>query len=357
MSKNSFGEKTEQPTPHRLREARKKGHVVKSADLSSAVSLLAAVLLFLVLGDTLVAWLREMLEQFLAGGITVDLTAIGVQRLVLLAGASFFKVMGLVFVTILFAGLTANFAQTGFVFSTESLNPSLERLNPVEGFKRIFSRRAMIELVKSFLKILLVGLAAFTFFRARFEDFLSYMLMPPVSFFKAFAADITSLGLRVGIIFLVLAVLDYMYQRYEYINSLKMTRQEVLEEYKQLEGDPLVRGKIKEKMRSLAGQRMMSAVPEATVVVTNPTSLAVALRYIPEKDAAPVVVAKGAGFIAEKIKEIARENKVPIIENKPVARMLYDSVKIGQVIPVELYQAVAEILAMVYRLNRQRGGV
>jgi flagellar biosynthetic protein FlhB len=356
VSDNKFGEKTEQPTPPRLREARRKGQVVKSTELSSAINLLAAALLFILFGDTLFLWLREMMALFLSDYLLFTVSAVNVAPLILQTGISFFKIMGLIFTTVLAAGLIINYAQVGFVLSTEKLSPSFEKLNPAEGIKRILSRRALFELVKSLLKICLVGAAVYVFFSSRFEDFLTYMLLSPISFYEIFSRDIINLSLRVAVIFILLAVLDYIYQRQENFKNLRMTRQEVKEEFKQMEGDPLIKSKLREKQRTMANQRMMQDVPTATVVITNPTEIAVALKYGAEKNPVPVVVAKGAGLVAARIREKAKENKVPVIENKPVARMLFAQVEIGQVIPVELYQSVAEILALVYQINKERGG-
>jgi flagellar biosynthetic protein FlhB len=355
VSDNRFGEKTEQPTPHRLREARRKGQVVKSTELCSACNLLAVVFLFILFGGTLFQWIREMVGQFLGEYLSMAVSDGNMRPLIMQVGFSYFKIMGLIFVTVLSAGLIINYAQVGFVFSTDKISPSMEKLNPLEGFKRIVSRRALFELLKALMKICLVGMVTFIFFSSRLEGFLTYMFLSPGSFLEIFSSEIINLSLRVAIIFIILAVLDYIYQRQEHFKNLRMTRQEVKEEFKQMEGDPLIRSKLREKQRSLANQRMMHEVPNATVVVTNPTELAVALKYSAEKIPVPLMVAKGAGLIAARIKEKAKEHNVPVVENKPVARMLYEQVEIGQVIPMELYQSVAEILALVYELNKEHG--
>lgn len=355
MSDNRAGEKTEQATPHRLREARRKGQVVKSTELGSAFNLLAVVFLFILFGDILFLWIKEMVQVILGDYLLMTITTGNMGPVILLVGLSYFKIMGLIFLTVLSTGLMVNFAQVGFVFSMEKLSPSLEKLNPLEGFKRIFSRRALFELVKSLLKISLVGFVTYLFFISRFDDFLTYMLLDSGAFFEIFRSDLVNLSLRVGIIFIILAVLDYIYQRQEHFKNLRMTKHEVKEEFKQMEGDPLIRSRLREKQRSIASQRMMQDVPTATVVVTNPTELAVALKYDAEKSPIPMVVAKGAGLIAARIREKAKEHRVPVVENKAVARALHEQVEIGQIIPVDLYQAVAEILALVYEINRKAG--
>lgn len=355
MSENRPGEKTEQATPHRLREARRKGQVVKSTELGSAFNLMAVVFLFMLAGDLIFLWTRDTVTIFLVDFLPMTVSEGNMGPLILQAGLSYFRIMGLIFLIVVSTGLLVNFSQVGFVFTMEKLSPSLEKLNPLEGLKRVFSRRALFELVKALLKVFLVGLITYQFFASRFQDFLSYMLVGTDAFFAAFQSDVVNVSLRVGIIFIILAVLDYLYQRNEHFKNLRMTRHEVKEEFKQMEGDPLIRSKLKEKQRSMAGQRMMQEVPESTVVVTNPTELAVALKYGAQKNPIPVVVAKGSGLMAARIKDVAREHHVPVVENRTVARILYEQVDIGQVIPSDLYQAVAEILALVHEINRKAG--
>ena len=356
MSNEQLGEKTEQATPQRLRDARRKGQIVKSTDLSSAITLLVVALFFILFGNTLFRWLEEMVASFLGDSLLFVVSDTNLVPLMLQAGFSFFKIMALIFLTVLLSGLAINYAQVGFIFSGEKLSPSFDKLNPLEGLKKIISRRAIFELLKALLKITLVGIIAYGFFLSRFDSFLMYMFLDPNSFFTSFSGEVLNLSLRVAVIFVILALLDYLYQRHEHFKNLRMTKQEVKEEYKQMEGDPLIKSKLRAKQRSIASQRMMQEVPSATVVVTNPTELAVALKYTAEEIPIPIVVAKGSGLVAARIREKAKENDVPILENKPVARMLYEQVEIGQVIPVDLYQSVAEILALVYEINKARGG-
>ncbi|MDO9573381.1 MAG: flagellar biosynthesis protein FlhB [Candidatus Contubernalis sp.] len=348
----SQGEKTEQPTPHRLQEARKKGQVVKSTELSSAFTLMVMVLFFMLFGDVLFGWHVDMLTSFLTDGLLMTVSFANFNTMFLNAMLSYFKLIIPIFIVGLLAGLLINYAQVGFLVTSEVISPKFDKLNPLEGFKKIFSRRALFELFKALFKISLVGLVTYLFVKSRFEGFLSFIYTIPEGFFAGFSSLALSLGLQVGIVFLSMAILDYIYQRQEFMKSMRMTKQEVKEEYKQMEGDPLIKSKLKEKQRAMANQRMMQDVPTSTVVVTNPTELAVALRYDPEEGGgSPRVVAKGAALIASRIKGVAKEHKVPIIENRPVARFLYQHVDIGDEIPAELYQAVAEILALVYKLK------
>lgn len=255
------------------------------------------------------------------------------------------------FFTALLTGLLVNYLQVGFLFTTEPLNPQLSRMNPVEGFKKNFSKRSLFELVKLLLKIFLVGLVVFIFIRNNLETLLLTLYQDAGGLWETIRSLTLNMSLRIAAVFFALSLMDYLYQRYEHNQNLKMTKQEVKEEFKQAEGDPQLRARLREQQRKLAMQRMMQDVPSATVVITNPTALAVAIRYRETEDEAPVVVAKGAALMAKRIRDLATEHGVSLVENKQVARILYDQVEIGQEIPVELYQAVAEILALVYKLR------
>ncbi len=345
------GDKTEQPTPHRLREARRKGQVFKSTELNAAINILGVMLVLLLLGRMAgVAFLgmfRHYFDQI--GERAVDMgniKAVGAE-----AGYFYFNLVAPIFLTALLLGVASNLAQVGFLITPSQLTPQPGRLNPMEGLKRIVSGRALFELLKSLLKIVIVGLVAYTYVRGRLDRTLMLLDRSPVVCMEFFWQTMVELGLRVGFVYAALAVLDYLFQRWEYMKSMRMSRMEVKDELKHLEGDPLIRSRIREKQRHLARQRMLHDVPEADVVVTNPTEIAVALRYRADRDSAPRVVAKGMARIAAQIKKIARENEVPVVENPGVARLLWKQAEPGEEIPVDLYQAVAEILALVYRLK------
>jgi len=325
--------------------------VVKSAELGSAVNLLVLVLLFMAAGQLLFDYFHQMLTRYLSMGAQLAAPP-NVAALMSSALSDYFVLMLPVFLVSLVAGLAVNYMQVGFLFTTEPLSFKLERLNPVEGFKRVASRRSLFELVKTVLKVGLVGLVAYQFIRSRLEEMLLVLYLDAAGFWQAISSLTMALALRIGAVFLTLAVLDYLYQRYEHHRNLKMTRQEVKEEMKQQEGDPQMRARLRERQRKVLMQRMMQEVPRATVVITNPTELAVALRYREGEESAPVVVAKGAALVARRIRELAERHSVPLVENKAVARLLYDKVEVGGEIPVEMYQAVAEILAVVYSLRR-----
>ncbi|EEG76510.1 type III secretion exporter [Dethiobacter alkaliphilus AHT 1] len=306
--------------------------------------------LFMAVGQFLFNHLAQTMLRFLQMDGRL-LTPGNLNALTMRAFGDFFLFMAPVFAVSLIAGLAVNYLQVGFLFTTEPLNPQFNRLNPAEGFKKIASKRALFELAKSLLKVLMVGFVAFLFVRGNLENLLATLYQDAAGVWETLRSLSLNLALRIGALFLVLSVLDYIYQRYEHNQNLKMSKQEIKEEHKQMEGDPQLKSQLRERQRSIATQRMMQDVPEATVVITNPTELAVAIRYREDRDEAPTVVAKGAALMAKRIRETAKENNVPIMENKPVARMLYDQVEIGQEIPVDLYQAVAEILALVYKLR------
>jgi len=250
------------------------------------------------------------------------------------------------------AGLGINFVQSGIVISAKSLTPRLNKINPLKGIKKLFSSRSLVELTKGILKMALVGWIGYAIIKKNLQDFwlLSGMEMGEIIGFMG--RIMLEIYLKIGVLLIVLAAADYLYQKWSYEKNLRMTKQEVKDETKQYE-NPELKGRIRSVQRQIARRRMMAAVPKATVVVTNPTLIAVALRYsMQDKYGAPVVIAKGIRKIAERIREITRQNAVPIIENKPLARSLYDTMEVGQEIPEALYHAVAEILAQVFKMKQ-----
>ncbi|WP_258359710.1 flagellar biosynthesis protein FlhB [Moorella sulfitireducens (nom. illeg.)] len=343
-------EKTEEATPHRIQEVRRKGQVARSNDLSAALVLLASIIYLYWRRETFYVEMAGLISTLIQEGWRHDLD--GGVFLAMVSEIAFKAGILLAPLLLLAAtvGLAANFAQTGFIFSLEPIKPRLENLDPVKGLQRFFSRRALMELVKSLGKVVIVSLVVWLLVKGQFGRLLMTVDMGFPETLELAGRIIFRVGLGAMAVFLGLAAADYIFQRREFQRNIRMTRQEVKEELKQMEGDPLVRSRLREKQRRLARHRMMHAVPEATVVITNPVHLAVALRYR-ETEGAPRVVAKGAGSIAERIKDVARRHNVPVVENPPVARALYRQVELGQEIPVALYQAVAEILAQIYRLR------
>lgn len=346
------GEKTEEATPKRKQEARDKGQVARSVELNSTFIILAAFFALKLVGgyiyDELAGYMRLILSHFTIADFTIEF----VQRLFIDFSIVFFKTALPVMIVIAVIALVSNLAQVGFVFSLESIMPQFSRINPLSGFQRLFSKRSLVELVKSILKITIISYFIYRFIVQATGQVPKLIAAELSDSLRTAVLMTLDLVFQISAVMIILAVLDYCYQMWEHRESLKMSKQEVKEEYKQMEGNPQIKSKIKERQRAFAMQRMMQEVPKADVVITNPTHFAIALKY-DQSMAAPKVVAKGQDFLAQRIKDTARENKIVIVENKPLARTLYSAVDIGEAVPPELYQAVAEVLAYVYRLKKR----
>ena len=347
-------EKTEEATPKRKQEARKKGQVVKSNELNAAVNLLSMMILFTFGSDYLFQQSFTMVQGFLMDFINFPLAEGQILNILIRFSGDFIFIMAPIFLAALGAGLIINYLQVGFLTSSDTLQVKAERLNPVEGLKRMFSRKALVELIKGILKITVIGFITYGFIRDNFQKLIEILFLGVEGSVGEIISLFISLGTRVAMVFFGLAVLDYIFQRHEFQRSIKMSKHEVKEEHRQFEGDPQLKAKLKEKQREVTMNRIIQNVPDATVVVTNPTELAVALEYNQEKSQAPIITAKGAGTTARRIREIARENNVPVVENRTVARLLFRQSKVGEEIPMDLYQAVAEILAMVFRAKKRK---
>lgn len=347
------GDKTEDPTPHRLREARRKGQVFKSMELNSAINILGVMALLYVFSTVSFRGFEEIFNLYIGSMLSFPLTDANTGAVFLEAITRYIVIMAPIFAVALALGVASNLVQVGFLASTEQMAPKLNRLNPIEGLKKIVSKKALFEMVKALLKISVISAVTYFFLLSRVESMLLLVNQSVDASLIVFWNTTTTLGLIVGAVFLLIAFMDYLFQRHEHKTSLKMSRKEIKDEYKHLEGDPLVRSKIREKQRALARERMLQDVPSADVVITNPTEIAIALTYREERDAAPIVVAKGVEVIAKRIREIADEHDIAIIENPPVAQMLWKHTDIGETIPIELYQAVAEIMAMVYQMREK----
>jgi len=344
------GEKTEAPTPRRLQEAREKGQVAKSPDLAAAVGLLAGLIVLNFYGSAIIKGFMEVMRQSLAlddaavtGSIILDQSWRLALRYAWAIAAPMFLVLVVVAVVI-------NLMQVGFLFVARPVVPSLEKISPLSGFQRLFSARSAMRLVMSLAKVGIIGTVAYFTILGFFPELINLAGLSFVEVVGHGAHLVYVLGLRMALVLLLLAILDYAFQRYKHLQDLRMTKEEIKEELKRMEGDPIMRQRRRAVARQLATQRMSQAVPKADVVITNPTELALALKYEPETMIAPKVVARGAGFLARRIREIAMENGVPIIERKPLAQAIYKSCEVGDYIPAELYQAVAEVLAYVFEL-------
>ncbi|MFD2371311.1 flagellar biosynthesis protein FlhB [Brevibacillus sp. GCM10020057] len=345
------GEKTEKATPKKKQEARKKGQVAKSQDLSPSISLTAFFFLLIMLGSEMLATFQRIMRESLTTYIGWQLNEENLKVMVMQLAYEAFKIVGPVLGVSLLVAFAVNFMQVGWLFSTEPLQMKLEKLNPIEGAKRIFSIRSLVELLKSLLKISAGIYVAYTILWNTKEQVVQLSLKSLGTVLSYTAGEVAKLGIYLGVLLFVLAVLDYAYQRYEHEKNLRMSKQDLKDEYKQSEGDPLIKGKIRERQRSMAIRRMMQELPKADVIITNPTHFAVAIRYNASEMSAPTVVAKGQDYLALKIREVAKKHRIVTMENKPLARALYSQCEIGQQIPEELFKAVAEVLAYVYKLQ------
>ena len=354
MAEESFQEKTEQATPKRREEARQKGQVARSNELSSVAILMSGLLALSSLGAYMYERLRAFMIDLFVNSFAIQLDALAIRTYALTWGSGYVEIVAPMILLLIATALVVNYAQVGVLFTGQPLMPKFDRLSPLSGLKRIFSSRGLVELAKGLFKVAAVAYITYLTISSEAENFILFMDMEVGQIFSLSGDIILKLGFRITLLLLIMAILDYSFQRWDYEKSLRMTRQEVREELRQQEGDPQVRARVRALQREMSQQRMMSDVGQADVVVTNPTHVAVALCYAVEEMAAPVVVAKGQRLIAQKIKELAREAGVPLVENKPLAQALFKAVRIGEPIPEALYKAVAEVLAFVFQLRRKK---
>ncbi|MCB0347224.1 MAG: flagellar biosynthesis protein FlhB [Bdellovibrionales bacterium] len=347
------GEKTEEATSQRREEFRKRGQVAQSREIATFLLLLGSALTFWATGKMLLHHATDLFENFFSNYIVTAARSGDYSAAALFAVKKGALIIGPLLGMALVVGVSSTLLQVGFVYNEEALQLKLERLNPINGLKRIFSLRAVVDGLKSLLKLILI--TSIVYFIVKNEvKHISVLVEYNMSQFLSYFGMIAFKLLGAATLFMgVLAVLDYGYQRWELEKEMKMSKQEVKEENKNREGDPLIKARIRRVQREMANKRMMTEVPKADVIVTNPTHIAVALKYQAGM-AAPVLIAKGADLIAEKIKKIAKENNIPVIENKPLARAIFKTLKIGQLIPRELFKTVAEVLAYVYRLKKKK---
>lgn len=348
------GEKTEEPTGKKLDDARKEGQVAKSKEVANAAGLIAIFLILKVaigfIGGNFLEVFENVYEkipeyvtfyngEIPEGTIFATMQDMMVQTLLTLAP---FLIIGFI------VAFLSDFIQVKWKITTKPLQPKFSKLNPVSGMKKIFSVSSLMELLKSALKIGLIGYVAYTTLRDQYD--VIYLLFNMTLWQGVMTAGTIAInmGLKCAFVYVILALIDFIYQKRKFMKDQRMTKQEVKDEYKQSEGDPAIKGKIRQRMQEASRRRMMQQLPQADVVITNPTHFAVAIKYDKDVADAPIVLAKGEDYLAQKIKEAARENHIEIVENKPLARMLYHNVEVGEMVPPELYQAVAEVLAMVY---------
>ena len=344
--------KTEDPTGKRLTDARNKGQVANSKEVSTAFMFLASTGIFYFQGDNLWSDLQEKMRFFFGGFITDDVTTGGFVMLLqdVILGA--FLMVAPFFLIFVSMAILASVVQHGFLLSWEPLKPNFSKINPLTGLKRLFSTRSLMELLKSVLKIVLISMAVHWSLMEGFDRMLMLSATSMENVVHTLGRDAIMVMLLVTVLFVLIALIDFLYQKFQYTKGLRMTKQEVKDEQKQMEGDPMVKGRIRQIQREMAQRRMMEEVPKADVVITNPTHFSVALLYKQGEMRAPTLTAKGRGEIAARIRTLAKENGVPLVENPPLARVLFKDVELGGLIPQNLFKAVAEVLAYVYSLRR-----
>ncbi len=350
MSAGHDQDKTEPATPKKREDARKKGQVANSREIPSVLILLSAMMVFYFGGSWMFLQVGEVMKRLFVQAGQIQFSPESAHMLFWFLFKKVTVIIAPLAVVVAFAGTLGNVAQVGFLLTGEPLVPKLSKINPLQGMKRLVSLKSLIELIKAIFKVIIIGGVAYVMLRNEFEEIpaLTALSLPEI---LSFVGQLSlKLGFYTCIVLIVLAGIDLVFQRWQHERDQRMTKQEVKDEFRQQEGDPMVRSRIRSIQREMAMRRMMDQVPEATVVITNPTHLAVALKFTRDM-LAPQVVAKGANKIAEHIKTIAEAHDIPIVEQKPLARALYKDVEIGDYIPGVLYHAVAEILAFVYRLK------
>lgn len=350
------GDKTEKATPKKLDDARKEGRVARSSDLINGFMLLLMFFVLKLFGGIMANLFLDSFVKYYNKASDISMEVFDVKQAVNLSNEIVIDIVIAslpVLIGSFVVALVGNMVQVGWKVTGKPLKPKLDRLNPIGGFKRMFSQEKVVELIKSILKVLAIALVAYNEVKDRWKFILNlydFEFMQAVLNIFDIVLDV---GIKISVIFVIIGLADFGYQKWKHLHDLRMSKQEVKDEMKQSEGDPQIKGQIRQKMREGARRRMMQDLPKADVVITNPTHFAVAVKYDKETAEAPYVLAKGADYVAANIKEIAKQNNIEIVENKPLARMLYYNVEIGDQIPPELYQMVAEVLAYVYSVKNK----
>jgi flagellar biosynthetic protein FlhB len=352
-SEENDSEKTEEPTAQRREDFRKQGQVAQSKELATVLMLFGASLLIWMLGRYFFAQLADLFVKSYGDFILTAARNGDYKTALLFSGQKMMKVVLPVFGLVFLIGISASIFQIGFLSTSETISPNFEKINPVNGLKKLLSLTAVVEGLKAIIKVSIIGFVVYTIIKSEILKS-PFMMNYTIEQLSTYFGDVSfRLIFGVAIAMTFLALFDYGFQRWELEKKMRMTKQEVKEEVKTREGDPHIKARIRRIQRELANKRMMTEIPKADVIITNPTHLAVALKYSANLPA-PQVIAKGAGAVALKIRELAKEHEIPIVENKPLARTMFKTLKIGQVIPRELFNAVAEVLAYVYKLRRKR---
>lgn len=347
--------KTEKPTPKRLSDSRKKGDIAKSQELISAASFAIITFAFLPLWRLVTNQIMNLLKKSFSENLGVTGFENNVSPIVMKMMLNFIVIIGPFLILGFLASGLAVFSQVGFLFTPEAIKFDLKKLNPISGFKNIFSSQAIFSLIKNLVKLALIFYITIQEVKKVLPELLNLFSVPLQVSFNFFLDLLSSIGFKLTFVLLVLGFADFFYQKYKYKKKLRMSKQELKDEYKEQEGDPQVKSQRRAMYQQLTSG-MMNNVKDATVVITNPTHLAIAIKYERDQEQAPIILAKGADFIAQKIKEEAKLHEIPIIENKPVARALYKVGEIGLPIPLEMYETIAEVLALVYQMEEANKG-
>lgn len=348
-------QKTEEPTPKKLEEARKKGQVALSREVNNWVILLAGTIVVSAIMPSVFVDMLRVLTMYLERAADLPGAPGGMKIVLGDAIAEVFKIMALPLIFLMAAAFISPFVQVGPLFAPEVIHMKLEKISPMAGFKRLFSKRALVEFAKGVVKISLIGVVGVIILYPYFDKFEHLIGLPMQALAQEILTLIVRLMIGVLVVLMVLAAADLLYQRYEHSSKMRMSRQEIKDEYKQTEGDPHIKGRLRQLRAEKARQRMMQAVPTADVVITNPTHYSIALKYDPKTMEAPVCVAKGIDEMALRIREVAKEHDIILYENRPLARSLYDTVDVDETIPPEQYKAVAEVISYVFKVKGRLG--
>ncbi|MDQ0149917.1 flagellar biosynthesis protein FlhB [Eubacterium multiforme] len=350
---NNISEKTEKATPKKKKDERKKGNVAKSKEAINALTLIGSVMSIFYMSNFAIGELKTLIASFLRLDFNTDFNKEIVKTLLNNGIVIFLKIFLPIGLIILCIGVIGNVMQTGLLFTKESIKPKFSKINPINGFKNMFSQRAFVSLLKNTLLLIILSYIGYSFVKNNYGEILRTGDIYFPNLIYVIFLIVKKLFYIAILIAVVIGILDFAYQFYSHNKKMKMSKQEIKDEFKQAEGDPQVKGQIKQKQREMANARMIQSTKDATVVVTNPTHLSIALRYDREIDSAPVVLAKGADVLAMNIRKIAKENDIPIIENKPFARFIYKEVEVNEEVPEEMYSAVAEVLVAVYKIKNR----
>jgi len=351
MADQNFEEKSEKPTPKKRLDVRKKGEVAKSRELPSVAVLLSGILMLAVMAPFINTQMRILMEKTLHEFPTTDLGLPDVVNLCHDLSMTFLLMIGPIMAAVFIVAILSNILQVGFLLSGEAIKPKLSKLNPLKGFGRLFSIQSLMEFVKSMAKLLIVGIVSYFAIKGELDRLPLLMDMALKGILAYILITILKITIMCALAMVILVAADYAFQRWQFEKRIKMTKKEVKDELKTSEGDPQIKSRIKSIQMEMSRKRMMQDVPKADVVITNPTHFAVAIKYDSAAMGAPQLLAKGAGEVAQRIKALAKEHHIPVVENKELARNLFAAVDIGQEIPVDLYQAVAEVLAYIYKLK------